>query len=454
MNAHPETSDLASATGDLAAYATSLRYSDLPEHVVRLAKHCLIDAVACAVHGSDKPWSRMILDYAETTSGEGKGLLPGALRRAMPPAQAALCLGAFAHAFELDCLRKPGAGVHPGATVALPALMMAQITRATGKDLIAAIVAGCEVMFRIGNASLHTPESIGFHAPGITGPFGAATAAGRLLGLDAKRLANAFGLAGSMTGGILNFAKSHEGGMVKRLHLGKAAEAGIMAASLAGNGFEAPTRILEGSFGILDVFCERSDASLLTKGLGTTYEIEKLCFKRYACHVTAQTPIQLLRDLMRRHAFDGAAIKTLSLVVSDKVLSHHAENRPSDLMLAQYSVPFSLAVSAFRDPEDPQSFSEEILTDKAITELAAGIRLEGGRPKGWGVALTVRLKDGRSFSEEADSFLGCPETPFALVDLERKFQRLTASADPDAMNAVLATIRNIEQVGDCGNLFS
>jgi 2-methylcitrate dehydratase PrpD len=413
------------ATRALAAYVPNVDYDSLPPHVVDLAKFCLIDSVACAVHGSAKTWSRIVEAYADGTSATGPCYLPGALARPMPPAQAALCLGAFAHAFELDCLRKPGAGVHPGATVALPALMMSQATDARGCDLIAAIVAGCEVMFRIGKATLHTPESIGFHAPGITGAFGAAAAAGRLLGLDPDRLANAFGLCASMSGGILKFARAGQGGMVKRLHLGRAAEAGITAAMLARAGFEAPMDVLEGSFGLLDVFCEKSDATLLTHGLGQTYEIETLCFKRYACHVTAQAPIQLLRDLMAKHAFQGGDIADLSFRVSEKILSHHSEREPADLTLAQYSMPFSVAVAAFRDPDDPDSFSDDILNDMPIKTLARSISLSGGQSKGWGAAMNVRLADGRSFSADADGFKGCPETPFSDADLEAKFRRLT-----------------------------
>jgi len=175
----------------LADYALSLRFEDLPPHAVQLAKHCLIDAVACALHGSAPPWSRIILQTVLANAGEGLCSFFGALPRPLPCAPAALCLGAFAHAFELDSLRKPGAGVHPGATVALPALAVAEASGASGRDLLAAIVAGCEVMFRIGDATLHSPESAGFHAPGLTGPFGAATAAGLLMGLDAAELTNA-----------------------------------------------------------------------------------------------------------------------------------------------------------------------------------------------------------------------------------------------------------------------
>jgi 2-methylcitrate dehydratase PrpD len=433
------TTPPAPAAKILADYALTLRSADLPPAVVRLARQCLIDAAACALHGSRQPWSQMILATVLAGAGDGPCGLADALPRGLPPGPAALCLGAFAHAFELDSLRKPGAGVHPGATVAMPALVVAQSVNASSEALIEAIVAGCEVMFRIGDATLHTPESVGFHAPGLTGPFGAATAAGRLMGLDADALANAYGICGSLSGGLLNFARSRQGGMVKRLHLGRAAEAGILAASLAARGFEGPDSILEGPFGLLDAFCDTSDPARLSAGLGTRFETENICFKRYACHVTAQAPVQLLQAQMQEHGFVGAEIVDLSLTVSDKVLSHHAERHPRDLMLAQYSVPFSVAVAAFRDPLDPQSFDQDSLDRPEITDLAGRIVLHGGRPKGWGAAMTIRLADGRVISAELESFEGCPESPMTEEGLAGKVWKLTGRPETDFdVSALLA----------------
>src|SRR5206468_6996721 len=173
-------------------------------------------------------------------------------------------------------LTRPGAGAHPGATVLPPALAVAQQPGIRGRkalggrDLIAAFVAGNEVMIRIGRATGHTNEARGFHAPGTTGPFGAAVACGHLLGLDAAGMANALGLAGSLAGGLLEFARG-DGGMVKRLHLGRASEAGVLAASLAAGGFEGPKTVLEGQFGFLRVFCTEFDESQLTRGLGRDF---------------------------------------------------------------------------------------------------------------------------------------------------------------------------------------
>src|SRR5882762_7911485 len=223
---------MAQETVRLAEYAAALRYADLPEAVVQQAKECIIDTVAAGICGSTLPWSRIVIDYAERTGPGGNCHILGRGSAVQAPA-AALANGALAHAFELDSLTRPGAGAHPGATVLPPALAVAQQQRGLrGRALIAAFVAGNEVMIRIGRATGHTNEARGFHAPGTTGPFGGAVAAGHLLRLDAAVMTNALGIAGSLCGGLLEFARG-DGGMVKRLHLGRASEAGVLAASLA-----------------------------------------------------------------------------------------------------------------------------------------------------------------------------------------------------------------------------
>src|SRR5947209_20016632 len=279
---------MAHETVRLAEYAAALRYDDLPELVVQQAKDCIIDTVAAGICGSALPWSRIVVDYAERTGPGGESHILGRSGPAVQAPAAALANGALAHAFELDSLTRPGAGAHPGATVLPPALAVAQQheVRSSGRDLIAALVAGNEVMIRIGRATGHTNEARGFHAPGNTGPFGAAVACGHLLGLDAERMANALGLAGSLAGGLLEFAKG-DGGMVKRLHLGRASEAGVLAASLAAAGFTGPRTVLEGEFGFLKVFCTEYDTAELTKGLGEDYVTLSTVLKRYPVHATA-----------------------------------------------------------------------------------------------------------------------------------------------------------------------
>src|SRR5947209_7979554 len=271
----------------LAEYAAALRYRDLPASVVQQAKDCIIDTVAAGICGAAMPRSRIVIDYAERTGPGGKCRIFGRSGPAVQAPAAALANGALAHAFELDSLTRPGAGAHPGATVLPPALAIAQQQGGiSGRSLIAAFVAGNEVMIRIGRATGHTNEARGFHAPGTTGPFGAAVACAHLLGLDAATMTNAIGIAGSLAGGLLEFAKG-DGGMVKRLHLGRASEAGVLAASLGANGFTGPRTVLEGQFGFLRVFCTEFDEAELTKGLGRDYVTLSTVLKRYPVHATA-----------------------------------------------------------------------------------------------------------------------------------------------------------------------
>src|SRR5258708_26768423 len=122
-----------------------------------------------------------------------------------------------------------------------------------------------------------------------------------MLGLDDATMTNALGIAGSLSCGLLEFAKSGTGAMVKRLHLGRAAESGVLAASLAADGFTGPVSVLEGEFGFLRVFCREWDLAALTRGLGENYETMTILMKRFACHITAHTPVQAVLDLRNEH---------------------------------------------------------------------------------------------------------------------------------------------------------
>jgi 2-methylcitrate dehydratase PrpD len=452
---HAETtaSEGTPAATTLADFAARLGFDALPRSVIERATHCLIDAVACAIYGARFPWSRIALE--QTSLDPAAGFLPVSTSRA-PGAvrEAALVWGTRAHAFELDSLCKPSAGVHPGATVALPALAMAHALGSSGRDLLRAIVAGCEVMFRIGTSTLHTPEKRGFHAPGLNGPFGAAIACGTLMGLSAAQLANALGIAGSLGSGLLAFSRAQGGGMVKRLHMGRAAEGGVLAAQLAAGGFDGPDTVLDGTFGFLQAVCDESDPALLTADLGSTWKIESLCLKQFACHITAHAPVHLLRTLMQRHGFTGADIASLRIGASEKVLSHHAARDPADLMQAQYSVPYCTAMGAYRDLTDPDSVADDVLIDPSIRRLAQMIELapKRGSATGWGVDMGVRLSDGRRFEESIEDFPGCPATPFLPARLRAKFRALTKAAGPRA-DGLFDQLAAIETVADSRSLF-
>jgi 2-methylcitrate dehydratase PrpD len=356
--------------------------------------------------------------------------------------------GAFAHAFEQDSLRKPGAGVHPGATLLPPALAMTQELNTSGEKLLRGFIAACEVMFRIGSASKHSSEKLGFHAPGLTGVYGASLASGIVQGLDPRKLSNALGIAGSLSSGLLAFTKSERGAEVKRLHLGKACESGVQASRLAYEGFEGPESILEGQFGFLHSFCSDRDPDLLTKGLGSVWETSKICMKTYPCHITAHPLIYALLEMMKEFNFSAKDISTCHLTVPEKVLSHHDIRQPKDIKQAQYSVPFCLAIAMNHDVLNPNVFTDAITKDVQVLENCKKITMSAYNDQikrsSWTSNIAITLTNGQSYSRESDYFIGSPDNPLTLAQLSNRFQNHTQNCDPEQAHQWLKAFLDIE----------
>jgi 2-methylcitrate dehydratase PrpD len=152
---------------------------------------------------------------------------------------------------------------------------------------------------------------------------------------------------------------------------------------------------------------------------------------------------------MAEHGFAANDIAAIEVAASQKVASHHSEQRPADVMLGQYSVPFSLSVAAWRDPADPTSFADDCIHDAGILDVAGRIKIVPGE-SGWGAGLTITLRDGRKLSGTITSFRGCPETPMSLEDVAAKFRGLTRGKP--GMNRLLDALLDIENVEDVAAL--
>jgi 2-methylcitrate dehydratase PrpD len=445
------------ATRELARYAVNLRYRDIPPDVISRAKDCLLDIITVALYGSTKPWSQSVVQFVKGLGLSGRSTVFGE-RWCAPTHLAALANGTMAHAFELDNVRQPGAGVHPGATAFLPALAVAEAQRAGGKAFLTAFVAACEVMSRIGVAAGNSLEKRGFHAPGLTGTFGAAVAAGRLLGLDENGMVHALGIAGSYSGGLMEFSRCQEGAMIKRLHLGKAAEGGVTAASLARRGFAGPESVLEGEFGFCRAFSDDPNLSRLTYRLGREFESLNICIKRNACHINAHAPIEALEKLSQQNGFDPRDVREIAVGGIEKLVTHHAIYQPKDLMAAQYSIPFCVALSLYYDPRDPESFSEKRLSEEKIRTAMRKVRLRVDpeiEKKGWDRAarVTLSLKDGSHPSALVVHFRGTPHNPMSQAELEEKARHLTRGLlSQRKLVRLIEAVRNIDKLDEISKL--
>lgn len=445
------------ATQRLARFALELNYQRIPAAVKNRTKACILDTLAVSLYGSTKPWSRTISEFVRDSGLRGRSTVLGEKWTAQP-AQATFANGAMAHAFELDNVRQPGAGVHPGATAFLPALAMAEEMKANGKALLTAFVAACEVMSRIGVAAGNSLERRGFHAPGLTGTFGAAVAAGRLLGLNEKGMINALGIAGSYSGGLIEFSRCQEGAMVKRLHLGKAAEGGVTAALLAKRGFAGPESILEGKFGFCRTFSDSPKLSYLTHRLGSEFESLNICIKRCACHINAHAPIEALQNLRQEVEFNPEDVREIVVSGIEKLVTHHAIYQPKDLMMAQYSIPFCVALSIYCDPTDPDVFNERNLKDKKILAMMRKVRLKVDHEiehKGWDRAarVTVVLPNKQRYSTLVVHFKGTPRNPMSDAEVEDKARKLTRALLPERqLERLVEAIGNLEKIDDVSRI--
>jgi len=284
----------------------------------------------------------------------------------------------------------------------------------------------------------------------VIGVFGTVVTVGRLFELDASQLANAFGIAGSFSSGLMEFSLT--GGMVKRLHLGRAAEGGFMAAVLARDGYTGPTGVLEGKFGIYNVFCRDAETARLTMDLGSVWRVMRTKIKRFACHATAQVPVTLVLDLKEKHRISGDDVAQITIAANARTVRQHSVAEPKDVAMAQYSVQFCAALGLYLDPADPRAFSQTSLNDpriRALTREAQVGRLEGG---GSDVSpacrVTLRLKDGREVSAEGDNFKGTPTMPLTRSELWEKFRKLTAHRDKQKAERLFMQLAEAEKVED------
>jgi len=244
--------------------------------------------------------------------------------------------------------------------------------------------------------------------------------------------------------------------MVKRLHQGRASEGAVTAAMLAREGYEGPPAVLEGKFGFLNVFCRDADLARLTAGLGQEWRTLRTVLKRYACHSTAHVAVTAALELKAREGISGSDIDSVRVAGSEKLVSHHQINEPTDVAMAQYSAPFSVALAFFRDPLDPSVFSDESLNDAAIRALCRKVTLEhyadGPSDNKLASRVSVKMKDGRELTQALEYFPGMPQRPLNTDQLWEKFSRMTSAAPGDRARRLFDRLLELDKIGDLGEL--
>ena len=443
---------------ELIEFMHGLKLESLPPDIVARAKGCLLDSLGCALFGSLQPWAKIMADEMLAEGSRGRSTVIGRKQTLAAPA-AALCNGTATHGFELDDLLDE-AIVHPGAIIVPAALAAAESADAPGSRLLLGIIAGYEVLNRVGLAAGVEPAHRGFHKTTVIGPVGAAVAAGVILGLNPGQLMSATGLACSTSSGIKSFAAGTGGGMMKRMHAGRAAESGVRMAQLAARDFTGPPAAIDGRFGLLEVYGgQAARPELLTAGIGERWAMECVYVKVYSCCSWIQAAVQQLVALRGPRPLDPEDVRQVRIGVSRYALRNNGEPAPVDIMGAQYSFPYCAALALAGDPADPRLYLEEAIDDAGRRALARRVELymdeemEAAYPKHYGSRIELVLASG----ERRASFVldphGMPADPVTEQERLEKFTRLAGCAKPSGrVSDIRSAVQRAEKLSSAREL--
>jgi 2-methylcitrate dehydratase PrpD len=426
-----------SSTQALLAITRRIDAASLPDDVLTVAKHCVLDWLGVTLAGAREPASQIVHNLARAERGDEVTLLGFGARSSL--LTAALVHGTASHALDYDDTHW-GLQGHPTAPVLSAIWGLAARERVSGRSFLSALVTGVEVECQLGRWLNPPHYARGFHATGTLGTFGAAAAAAQLLRLDEHALRHAFGLAGTEAAGL----KSAFGSMAKPLHVGRAAQAGLMAALLAQAGFTACPDILDDPQGFAAT--HGAPAQPLSAAASTDYEICHTLFKYHAaCHLT-HASMEALRQL----CFELDEVERVELSVDETCLSVCAIERPANGLQAKFSLKATAALTLLgAATEDPRTFSDQLATAPELAALMARVHVGVKPMPATRTELVVRLRDGRALEAAFDS--GVPERNLVLQGqrLSSKFHSvapLTAARSSELCKFVAG----LEHVSDVG----
>lgn len=362
-------------TRELADWISSLRYEDVPPRTREVARIAILDTLGCGLYGWNTPWATTLLKWARSGGSGTEATVWGDAAKSLRVADAALVNGVAAHAFELDDYHN--AKLHAGAVAVPAALAMAEKLGSDGRAIVTAIAAGYETMIRASLASNPSATRLrGWHITGIYGPFAAAATCASLLKLNPEQTAWALGLAGTQGAGTWAF--NADGTMSKRLHAGKAAHSGVLAAELAALGFSGPTQIFEyADGGVLMAHSDDSDAALLTRDLGRVWHTDKNSIKPYSCCGSAHAYIDAALAVRSRIGAPWDPKRRVKVGLSNVVdVQCGFTYQPGSALNAQMSVRYVIAAALLDGQVLPPQFTEQRMRDPQIVELAARLECE------------------------------------------------------------------------------
>lgn len=396
----------------------------------RSAALFVLDALANALAGRKTRPGEILLDWAAAEP--------------LTMGREALLLGGLTHILEVDDLHRASV-VHPGCVVVPAAYALAHRRNIRGHAFLAAVLRGFEACCRVGMAVGPAHYRI-WHNTATCGPFGAAYAAGDLLGLDHAAMTDALGNAGTQSSGLWQFLDT--GAMSKHLHSGRAAEAGLLAADLAARGFSGPPRILEGEKGFFAATCADPQPERLLADTDAAWQLRLTSIKPWPCCRHTHPAIDASLELAGR--IGNRKIERIHVATYQAALDVCDRVRPDSEYGAKFSLQHTVAAALQDGQVNFDSFDPA--ARQRLAPLAATVSLEAAAPyvtaypRAWGAQVNAWLDDGATLSAEREHAFGDPENPLddaAMRDKATMLLQFGGIAAPDAfIDAILALAEN------------
>ena len=439
-----------------ADFLQAFESAEVPGAAADLIKLATLDCVGCMVVGSASRAATILSDWLSEMGGRPEAVVVGRGFRA-PAVMAALVNGTAGHALDFDDM-SPTMN-HP-SVVLLPALLaLSEKIGVSGRDFIAAYLAGFEVFARLCRAMNPPHYYRGWHATSTIGTLGAAAAASKLLRLDGAQTRMALGIAASNAAGI----RQNFGSMVKPLHAGQAASNGAYAALLAQRGYSADLSALDGPQGFISVFGGTPEVSvepavfddgpleILTSGIG---------FKRFACCGAIHTGIDAMLELVEHYQVDPKQVRGIEYAVNRRAPEILIHSRPQTPLESKFSMEYSLAIALVDRWAGLPQYTEERQEDPLVRDLMSRVRVsvDATFPHEYATfpaAVTVHMTDGRKLSSRVDVPRGYPTNPLTPEELHRKFRECCANLlGPSVVEEAIRMIESLAEVPDVRQLTS
>jgi len=414
----------------IAAFASELRYEQLPGTFVEFLKDHIIDVVGTSIAATRFDFAyRALAGLAALADGHGSSVV--GMAQKLPLKDAALMNGVLAHGLDYDDTHAAGP-IHPSASAFPCALGVAEFINCSGRDLLLAYALGIEIAARLGIAANGTMHRVGFHTTGVLGHNACAVTAGKLLGLNADQLVMAQGLAGSTASALAEHRK--DGAWNKRMHPGWAAVGGITAASLGGAGFIGTKRVYEGGDGLFRTHAGShfDDVNLdaITADLGERWRAEEVAVKPYPiCHIL-HASVDSALALRQEHELDPSDIAKVRVLLHPDTFHYVCENpemrrRPPTDYAAKFSAHYTTAAALVRGKCGFAELEPDAIADPAILALAQKVEHapdpKSAFPEYFSGGVEITLANGRTIAHHDRVNRGAGDRALSRRDITRKF---------------------------------